>query len=112
MNPSQNKYITVYTEANPNPNSLKFVLNYMLVPEGNTYDFPDLESTKGVSPLAEELFTQHDYVKRVFVMSNFITITKDEQASWHEIAAGLKMFIKDYLEAGKQLLIQETNSRK
>ena len=109
MNPSQNKYITVYTEANPNPNSLKFVLNYMLVPEGNTYDFPDLEATKGVSPLAEELFVQYNYVKRVFVMSNFITITKDEQSSWHEIAAELKKFIKEYLEAGKELLIQDSN---
>lgn len=108
MTPSQNKYITVYTEANPNPNSLKFVLNFMLVSEGSTFDFPDLESTKGVSPLAEELFNTYAYVKRVFVMSNFITITKDEQASWHEIAAELKKFIKDYLEAGRELLIQES----
>ncbi len=26
------KYVNLYTEANPNPNSMKFVLNYLLVP--------------------------------------------------------------------------------
>ncbi|MDX2305841.1 MAG: NifU family protein [Microscillaceae bacterium] len=109
MNSSQNKYITVYTEANPNPNSLKFVLNYLLVPEGSTYDFPDLASAQEGSPLAEELFKNFNFVKRVFVMSNFITITKDEQSTWHEVAADLKKFIKEYLEAGKPLLLQESN---
>ncbi len=103
MNQAANQYITIYTESNPNPNSLKFVLNYMLVPEGATYDFPDLESTQGVSPLAEELFG-YSYVKRVFIMSNFITITKEDDQSWHDIAGTLKKHIKTYLEENKPLL--------
>lgn len=105
MNTSQKKYITVYTESNPNPNSLKFVLNNMLVPEGTTFDFPDLESAKN-SPLAVELFG-YDYVKRVFIMSNFITVSKDENSDWHEIAPIIKERIKSYLEEGKPLLTNQ-----
>ena len=35
------KNIQIYLESNPNPNSLKFVVNEMLVPEGLSFDFPD-----------------------------------------------------------------------
>jgi NFU1 iron-sulfur cluster scaffold homolog, mitochondrial len=102
MNPSQSQYITIYTEASPNPNSLKFALNFMLLPEGTTFDFPDAEHA-AESPLATELFG-YDYVRRVFVMSNFITVTKADDADWHEISPILKKHIKTYLEAGKPLL--------
>lgn len=102
MYSTQNQYISIYTEANPNPNSLKFVLNFMLVPEGTTFDFPDKETAQE-SPLAQELFN-YGYVKRVFIMSNFITVTKAENEDWHEIAPILKKHIKEYLESGKSLL--------
>lgn len=95
---------TIYLEANPNPNSLKFVLNYMLMPEGVSHDFPDAESARN-APLAQELF-KFDYVKRVFYMSNFITITKSEDREWIEIKDALKDFIKAYLEDEKPLLLE------
>ena len=38
--------INIYTEANPNPNSLKFVVNFMLMPEGVSRDFPDIKVQK------------------------------------------------------------------
>ena len=101
-----NKYVNIYTEANPNPNSMKFVANYMLVQEGATYDFPDVETAKE-SKLATELF-QYEYVKRVFIMNNFVTVTKDEQVDWHDIALSLKKHIKDYLVADKPILNLET----
>ena len=47
--------INIYTEANPNPNSLKFVVNFMLMPEGVSRDFPDIKSAKE-APLAIKLF--------------------------------------------------------
>jgi NFU1 iron-sulfur cluster scaffold homolog, mitochondrial len=95
-------HVQLYTEANPNPNSMKFVANFMLLPEGITFDFPDLESAKE-SPLAEELFG-YTFVKRVFLMSNFVTVTKDDEASWHEVAPEIKNHIKKYLEEDKPLL--------
>jgi Fe-S cluster biogenesis protein NfuA len=94
----------IYFEQSPNPNSLKFVLNYLIVPEGVSYDFPDIEAT-GNSPLAEALFG-FSYVKRVFFMNNFITLTKDESVEWIEIRDVLKAFILDYLD-GDQPVIRE-----
>jgi Fe-S cluster biogenesis protein NfuA len=101
------KFVNIYTEANPNPNSMKFVLNFVLVPEGATFDFPDVDSASKGSPLATELFG-FDFVRRVFITSNFVTVTKDEAVDWNEIIPLLRPFIKSYLEAGKPLLTQQT----
>ncbi|MCK5101856.1 MAG: NifU family protein [Cyclobacteriaceae bacterium] len=98
----ENKSINIYLEANPNPNSLKFVADYMLVEPGQNYDFPDLESAE-IAPLAAELFG-YDYVQRVFYMSNFITVTKTEDKQWMEIQDELKEHIKTFLESGKPIL--------
>ena len=95
------KYVNIYTESNPNPNSMKFVLNYMLVPDNTNFDFPDVESA-AQSPLAKSLF-EFDYVKRVFLMNNFITVTKDESVSWEEVMLPLKKFIKEYMEDDKPI---------
>mgnify|MGYP001112079495 CR=1 FL=1 len=97
--------IHIYTEKNPNPNSMKFMLNFMLIKDGNNIDFPDAESASN-SPLAVGLF-KYPYVKRVFYMSNFITITKDEQAQWADVIPELKQFIKEYFEAQKPLFNEE-----
>ena len=58
--------VNIYLEANPNPNSLKFVTDRMLVDEGIVKDYPDIESTKD-SLIAKKLFS-FDYVDRVFIM--------------------------------------------
>lgn len=96
-----NRYINLYTEANPNPNSMKFVANVMLAEEGITHDFPTLESAEN-SPLAQELFTL-PYTQRVFIMNNFVTVTKAEQYHWHDIIGQLKLQIKQYLEEDKPI---------
>lgn len=96
------KNVHIYLESNPNPNSLKFVVNEMLVPEGLSFDFPDEESTE-ISPLAKELF-QFDFVDRVFFASNFITVTKKGDVEWLEIQNTLKTHIRQYLEAGKYVI--------
>jgi len=100
--------VTVYLEANPNPNSLKFVVNFMLVPEGTNYDFPDAASAEN-APLAQELF-KFPFVERVFYMSNFVTVTKSESVEWPEIKDELRSFIKDYLDAEKPLLTEEAQT--
>ena len=103
--------LNVYIESNPNPNSLKFVANIMLVNEGIVKDYPDIKSVKD-SPLAKKLF-DFEYVKRVFIMSNFITITKKENFSWEEIKLDLKDFIKKYIEEKNEIIsISKNESRK
>lgn len=94
--------IHIYLESNPNPNSLKFVVNEMLIPEGLSFDFPDVESA-GNAPLAKELFA-YPFVDRVFYMSNFITVTKKEGVEWIEIQNTIKDHIKKFLESGKFII--------
>lgn len=97
--------ITIYTESNPNPNSMKFMLNFMLIKDGGSIDFPDVDSAK-TSPLAQELFG-FDFVKRVFYMNNFVTITKDESVEWIDVVPQLKGFIKQYFEDKKPLFTED-----
>jgi Fe-S cluster biogenesis protein NfuA len=105
MEAAEKHAITIYTEANPNPNSLKFVVNFLLLPDGVSRDYPDKESASE-APLAAELFT-FPYVKRVFYMSNFVTVTKDEATEWHEVKGTIQHYIKSFLEAGKQILTEK-----
>jgi Fe-S cluster biogenesis protein NfuA len=96
------KNIHIYLESNPNPNSLKFVVNEMLVPEGMSFDFPDAGSA-ALSPLAQELFT-YPFVDRVFFASNFVTVTKKNDVEWLEVQNTIKNHIKKYLEDGKYII--------
>lgn len=102
------KVVNVYTESNPNPNSLKFCVEFMLLPDGQSVDFPDAESAKS-SPLATDLF-MFSNVKRVFMSANFVTITKDDESKWDDIVPILKAFIKGYLEEGKPLFYEKLES--
>jgi len=97
--------IDIYLEVNPNPNSLKFVLNRTLLSDGVSFDFPDVESAKH-APLAKKLLEREE-VTRVFYMGNFITITKAEGLEWIEIQNNLKQEIKEFIEAGGDILTQE-----
>ena len=96
------KHVHIYLESNPNPNSLKFVVNEMLVPETMSFDFPDADSAVH-APLAKELFT-YPFVDRVFYMSNFVTVTKKENVEWLEIQGVLKEHIKNFLESGRFII--------
>lgn len=100
------KNIHLYLESNPNPNSLKFVVNEMLVPDGMSFDFPN-PTVAEEAPLAQELF-MYPFVDRVFYASNFITVTKKEDVEWLEIQETLKKHIKDFLESGKLILDLKT----
>lgn len=100
------RVINVYTEANPNPNSLKFCVEFMLLPEGKSADFADIEAAAKLSPLATALF-QFSGVKRVFMAANFVTITKDENLTWDDLVPILKPYIKAYIEEEKPLLLDK-----
>ncbi len=94
------KAVEVYTEMTPNPETMKFVTDTVLYQ--GVADFPDEESAKG-SPLASELFG-FPFVKGVFVMNNFVTVTKTPDADWIEIMPTLRQFIKRFLEEGKAVV--------
>lgn len=96
---AQKRPVHIYMEANPNPNSMKFVVNFMLADDGISFDYPTQESTDS-SPLAHELFN-YAAVERVFIAANFVTVTKKEDIEWFEIQDFIRDHIKKYLESGK-----------
>lgn len=96
------RHTEVYTEANPNPNSMKFVANFLIAPDENSYDFEDKNNTEN-SPLAKELFS-YPYIQRVFIMNNFVTLTKEEKVEWEEVIPELKKHIKEFLESGNDAI--------
>jgi len=100
-----NTLISIYTEMTPNPETMKFVANKLLYP-GKSIDFTD-ETMAGPSPLAKELFS-FPFIKSVFIASNFVTLTKTaETDDWQDVIPAIKQFLKDYLENGGQVVIEE-----
>ncbi len=102
---STDRIIHIYTEASPNPNSLKFVINIDLI-DGISLDFPSIEETKNC-PFAKEIFEKFDFVERVFISGNFVTITKANGVDWFEVMPGVKEFIKQYIQDEKMLFHED-----
>ena len=103
QNKSAERQVNIYTESNPNPNSMKFVVNFMLVEEGKSYDFPDRESAKD-APLAFNLFENFSFVDRVFYMNNFVTVTKSDKVEWDEARLLISNYVKFHLEQNEPIL--------
>ena len=80
------KPVTVYAEMTPNPNTMKFVTDYMLVPSGNVVEFLSAKDAKGYSTFAEALFN-FPFVTRIFIAQNFVTVYKNEMIEWDDITA-------------------------
>ena len=90
--------VSIYAEASPNPESMKFVVNATLLSDGVSVDYPNVEAAAD-SPLAQELFN-FDYVGRVFIAANFVTITKtNADLQWAQLIPELRTFLKAYVEA-------------
>ena len=100
---SNQRQVTIYTESNPNPNSKKFVVNFMLVEEDKSYDFPDRKSAVE-APLAFNLFENFSFVDRVFYMNNFVTVTKSDKVEWDDARLLISNYIKFHLENDEPLL--------
>ena len=107
---NREKTVSVYAEANPNPESMKFVMNVGLLPDGQSVDYPNLESAAD-SPLAQELFN-FDYVTRVFIASNFVTVTKAANIEWVKLIPELRTFLKSYVEAGGPIFVEGFQANK
>jgi Fe-S cluster biogenesis protein NfuA len=90
--------VIIYAESTPNPSSMKFVANQLMVMDGATAQFLSTAETKG-SPLAAKLF-EFPFVKAVFMASNFVTITKTDSIQWEDITLELRDFIRIFLAEG------------
>ncbi|WP_342645079.1 NifU family protein [Mucilaginibacter sp. CSA2-8R] len=93
--------INVYTESTPNPATMKFIVNKLLI--NGSVDFPTRESADH-SPFAKELY-KFSFVNGVFFASNFVTVTKTEGTEWDDIEPIIKEFVKGAVES--ELKVQE-----
>ena len=93
--------INVYTESTPNPATMKFIVNKLLI--NGSADFATKDSAEK-SPFAKELF-KFSFVNGVFFASNFVTVTKFENDSWEDLMPILKEFVKGAVES--ELKVQD-----
>lgn len=92
--------IHIYTESTPNPHSMKFVFNIELLPDTMSFDYTqpaDGLTKEKSSPLAVALFG-FEFVRRVFITSNFITLTKSESTLWEDELFAIKQYLKKYFD--------------
>lgn len=92
--------VTVYSEMTPNPETMKFVSDRMLL-DGESVEFNSLNEAQE-SPLAQALF-DFPFIKGVFIMNNFVTLTKDPATDWNDVIPTLRQFIKLYLDENKSV---------
>lgn len=100
-----NRATHIYLEMTPNPNTMKFVANYLLVPQGVSYSFADKTDIKD-SPLAQLIFNEFDWVQEVFFSSNYITLTKPQGTEWSEVQMETRNFIAQALTNGIEVVLE------
>ncbi|HXB39543.1 MAG TPA: NifU family protein [Bacteroidia bacterium] len=95
----------IYAESTPNPASMKFVANKMLLPQGATAEYNNIGETKD-APLAQKLF-EFPFVKQVFISGNFVTVGKADFVSWDDILLETRTFITEYLNKKGNVVVRE-----
>jgi Fe-S cluster biogenesis protein NfuA len=91
----------IQTEPTPNPATLKFLPGRAVMAKG-TANFPDPGSAAR-SPLVTRLFALPQ-VAGVFLGSDFITVTKAEEADWHQLKPAVLAAIMEHFTAGRPVL--------
>ena len=69
----------VRTRETPNPNALQFVINAVILDHGNVSFASKVEAKE--DKMAAALFEKPGVIN-VYVMENFVTVTKDDKTSW------------------------------
>jgi nicotinamide mononucleotide (NMN) deamidase PncC len=79
----------------PNPDAGKFTVGRTLVEGRRGRTFSSAEAAAG-DPLAARLFAEPG-VKAVFVVADFVTVTKDAAASWADLAPRVQAALRKVL---------------
>jgi Fe-S cluster biogenesis protein NfuA len=94
----------IQTEATPNPATLKFLPGRTVLGEG-TLDVRDANSAAQRSPLAAALF-EIEGVGGVFYGSDFISVTKADEADWQSLKPAVLGTIMEHFTSGAPLLVE------
>lgn len=88
--------VTIYAEMTPNPSTMKFVADIMLIDQGAVAEFLSISDCKGHSTFAEALFN-FPFVTGVFIANNFVTVYKNDAIEWGDIVTELREYIRTWL---------------
>ncbi len=91
----------IQTEETPNPNTLKFIPGEPVLGDDTAFFVNAGEAEN--SPLAKALFTT-PHVRAVFFGSDFITVTKGEDADWSVMKPELLTTIMEHYVSGQPMM--------
>ncbi len=97
----------IQTESTPNPRTLKFLPGRDVLGRGSR-EFADADSALG-SPLAHAIFLVEG-VERVYLGSDFITVTKSEAIEWPHLKPHVLAAIMDHFTSGAPVLRAEVDA--
>ncbi|MRX49430.1 NifU family protein [Paracoccus sp. S-4012] len=91
----------IQTETTPNPATLKFLPGRTVLAQGAA-DYPAPEAA-GESPLATRIFGVKG-VRGVFLGSDFVTVTKDQETPWDHLKPGVLGAIMEHFQSGEPVV--------
>ncbi len=97
----------IQTEETPNPNTLKFIPGAQVLEEG-TAEFIDKVSARS-SNLASLIFQIND-VERVFLATEFVSVTKSNENNWEILKPLILTAIMDHYASGKEVIEKNQNN--
>lgn len=89
-------------EFTPNPNTLKYSVNRVLLERG-AVQCVSMSEAKTRSPLAERLLGVPG-LAAVMIGRDFITVTKDEAGEWESVHEKVNQTLRAHLEAGLPII--------
>ena len=97
----------IQTEETPNPNTLKFIPGVQVLDEG-TVEFKDNVSARS-SNLASLIFSING-IERVFLATEFVSVTKSTNDNWEILKPLILTAIMDHYASGKEVIEKNQNN--
>lgn len=93
--------VTVFYQATPNPDSLKFILDRVVATENVSFKADENASR---SPLAQKILG-FPWAAGVFIGPDFVTVTKQNWVEWEILADPLADLIKEHISSKQAVLL-------
>lgn len=93
--------VTVFYQATPNPDSLKFNVDRIIATENVSFKADD-KATR--SPLAQKILG-FPWAAGVFIGPDFVTVTKQNWVEWEILADPLSDLIKEHITTQQPVLL-------
>ena len=86
---------TIDFQLTPNPNAGKFVVSQQVAPVGTSRSYYDVDEARE-DPVARALL-EIQGVRSLFMVDDFITVTKTHAAKWDELVPRVEEAIREHL---------------